>query len=157
ELFARALEAFRRTRDRPTLIILDSHIGYGAPNKQDKSAAHGEPLGEEEVRLAKSSYGWPEGAKFLGPDGVYDRFRNGIGKRGRELRGEWTRRFDGYRGRHPELAAQLEAMQRHELPAGWEADIPSFDADPKGVATREAGGKVLNAIGTHYPWFLGGA
>jgi transketolase len=157
EAFARALDAFRRTDDRPTFIVLDSHIGYGAPNKQDKSSAHGEPLGEEEVRLAKRSYAWPEDAKFLVPDGVYDHFRNGIGKRGRELRGEWTRRLDAYRTRFPDLAAQLEAMQRHELPAGWDADIPTFDADPKGVATREAGGKVLNAIGKHYPWLVGGA
>jgi transketolase len=157
ETFARALEGFRQTDDRPTLIILDSHIAYGAPNKQDTSAAHGEPLGEEEVRLAKRSYGWPEEAKFLVPDGVYDHFRNGIGKRGRELHGEWTRRFESYRGRYPDLAAQLQAMQRHELPAGWDADIPTFEADPKGVATREAGGKVLNAIAAHYPWLLGGA
>jgi transketolase len=157
EAFARALEAFRRTRDRPTLIILDSHIGYGAPHKQDTSAAHGEPLGEDEVRLAKRSYGWPEEAKFLVPDGVYDHFRNGIGKRGRDLHAEWRRRFEAYRGRHPDLATQLEAMQRRDLPAGWDADIPTFEADPKGVATREAGSKVLNAIASHYPWLVGGA
>jgi transketolase len=157
EAFARALEAFRQTHDRPTLIILDSHIGYGAPHKQDTSAAHGEPLGEDEVRLAKRSYGWPEEAKFLVPDGVYDHFRNGIGKRGRELHAEWARRFEAYRGRHPDLAAQLEAMQRRELPAGWDADIPTFEADPKGVATREAGSKVLNAIAARYPWLVGGA
>jgi len=157
EAFARALEAFRRTRDRPTLIILDSHIGYGAPHKQDTSAAHGEPLGEEEVRLAKRSYGWPEDAKFLVPDGVYEHFRNGIGKRGRAAHAEWTRRFEAYRGRHPDLAAQFEAMQRHELPAGWDADIPAFEPDPNGIATRDAGGKVLNAIAQHYPWLVGGA
>jgi transketolase len=157
EAFARALEAFRRTDDRPTLIILDSHIGYGAPHKQDTSAAHGEPLGEDEVRLAKRSYGWPEEAKFLVPDGVYDHFRNGIGKRGRDLHGEWTRRFESYRGGHPDLAAQFEAMQQRALPRGWDADIPAFEPDPKGVATREAGGKVLNALGKHYPWLVGGA
>jgi len=157
DAFARALETFRRTRDRPTFIILDSHIGFGAPHKQDTSAAHGEPLGEDEVRGAKRSYGWPEEAKFLVPDGIYEHFRNGIGKRGGDLHAEWTRRFEKYRNRHPDLAAQFEAMQRRELPAGWDADIPSFEADPKGVATREAGGKVLNAIGRHYPWLVGGA
>jgi transketolase len=157
EAFARALETFGRTRDRPTFIILDSHIGFGAPHKQDTSAAHGEPLGEDEVRLAKRSYGWPEDAKFLVPDGVYENFRNGIGKRGGDLHAEWRRRFETYRDRHPDLAAQLHAMQRRELPAGWDADIPSFEADPKGVATRDAGGKVLNAIGHHYPWLVGGA
>jgi transketolase len=157
DAFAHALETFRRTRDRPTFIILDSHIGFGAPHKQDTSAAHGEPLGEDEVRLAKRSYGWPEEAKFLVPDGVYENFRNGIGKRGGDLHAEWTRRFETYRDRHPDLAAQFETMQRRELPAGWDADIPSFEADPKGVATREAGGKVLNAIGQHYPWLVGGA
>jgi transketolase len=157
EAFGRALETFRRTRDRPTLIILDSHIGFGAPHKQDTSAAHGEPLGEEEVKLAKRSYGWPEDAKFLVPDGVYEHFRNGIGKRGRDLHAEWTRRFEAYRGRNPDLAAQLEAMQRREPPPGWEAEIPAFEPDPKGVATRESGGKVLNAIGKNYPWLVGGA
>jgi transketolase len=157
ERFARALDAFRRTDDRPTLIILDSHIGYGAPHKQDTSAAHGEPLGEEEVRLAKRSYGWPEEAKFLVPDGVYEHFRNGIGKRGRELHAEWSERFETYRGRHPDLAAQFAAMERHELPAGWDADLPSFPPDSAGVATRESGGKVLNAIARRYPWLVGGA
>jgi len=157
ERFGAALDAFRRTDDRPTLIILDSHIGYGAPNKQDKSAAHGEPLGEDEVRLAKRSYGWPEEAKFLVPDGVYDHFRNGIGKRGRDLHAEWQRGFEAYRGRYPELAAQFETMERHELPAGWDADIPTFEADAKGLATRESAGKVLNAIAPRFPWLLGGA
>jgi transketolase len=157
EAFAHALETFRRTRDRPTFIILDSHIGFGAPHKQDTSAAHGEPLGEDEVRGAKRNYGWPEDAKFLVPDGVYQHFHNEIGKRGGDLHADWTRRFETYRGRYPELARQFETMQRHELPAGWDADIPSFEADPKGVATREAGGKVLNAIGHHYPWLVGGA
>jgi transketolase len=157
EAFARVLDAFRRTRDRPTFIILDSHIGYGAPHKQDTSAAHGEPLGEEEVRLAKRSYGWPEDAKFLVPDGVYDHFGNEIGKRGRDLHGEWTRRFEGYRSRYPDLAAQIDAMQRRELPAGWDAEIPTFEVDPKGLATRDAGGKVLNVIAPRYPWFVGGA
>jgi transketolase len=157
ERFARALDAFRRTGDRPTFIILTSHIAYGAPHKQDTSAAHGEPLGEDEVRLAKRSYGWPEDAKFLVPDGVYERFRNGIGKRGHDLHAAWTRRYEAYRGRYPDLAAQVEAMQRRELPAGWDADVPSFPADPAGLATRDSGGKVLNAIAQRYPWLVGGA
>jgi transketolase len=157
ERFARALETFRATDDRPTLIILDSHIGYGAPHKQDTSAAHGEPLGEDEVRLAKRSYGWPEEAKFLVPDGVYENFRNYLGKRGRDLHQAWSKRFETYRRRHPELAAQLDAIARREPPAGWDADLPTFPADPKGLATRDAGGQVLNAIGQHYPWLIGGA
>jgi transketolase len=157
ERFARALETFRGTDDRPTLIILDSHIGYGAPHKQDTSAAHGEPLGEDEVRLAKRSYGWPEEAKFLVPDGVYENFRNHLGKRGRDLHEAWWKRFETYRRRHPELAAQLDAIARREPPAGWDADVPTFPADPKGLATRDAGGQVLNAIGQHYPWLIGGA
>jgi transketolase len=157
ERFARALDAFRRTGDRPTFIILTSHIAYGAPHKQDTSAAHGEPLGEDEVRLAKRSYGWPEDAKFLVPDGVYEHFRNGIGKRGHDLHAAWTRRYEAYRGRYPDLAAQVEAMQRRELPPGWDADVPSFPADPAGLATRDSGGKVLNAIAQRYPWLVGGA
>ena len=157
DAFAHALETFGRTRDRPTFIILDSHIGFGAPHKQDTSAAHGEPLGEDEVRLAKRSYGWPEDERFLVPEGVYEHFRNGIGKRGGDLHAEWTRRFESCRDRHPDLAAQFEVMRQRELPAGWDADIPSFVVDAKGVATREAGGKVLNAIGQHYPWLVGGA
>jgi transketolase len=157
DLFVRALDTFRRTGDRPTVIILDSHIGYGAPHKQDTSAAHGEPLGEEEVRLAKRSYGWPEDAKFLVPDGVYQHFRNHVGKRGRELHAQWTRRLETYRRRHPDLAAQLDALERRDLPAGWDADVPSFPADPQGLATRDAGGKVLNAIAQRYPSLIGGA
>src|SRR5205807_8585218 len=157
EMLGRAYENFLQTNDRPTLIIVNSHIGYGSPHKQDSYEAHGEPLGEAEVKLVKRNYGWPEDAKFLVPDGVYDHFRNGIGKRGRELHAEWERRFAGYRERYPDLAAQVEAMQRRELPAGWDADIPTFEADPKGVATREAGGKVLNAIAVRYPWLVGGA
>ncbi len=156
ERFARALDIFRRG-DRPTLIVLDSHIGYGAPHKQDTPAAHGEPLGEDEVRLAKRSYGWPEDAKFLVPDGVYDRFREGIGTRGRDLRADWNQRFATYRKKHPDLAARLDAMLRGEVPAGWDAELPKFPADAGGVATRDSSGKVLNAIAPHYPWLVGGA
>ena len=155
--FAQALAAFGRTGDRPTLIIVDSHIGFGAPHKQDTSAAHGEPLGEDEVKLAKRSYGWPEDAKFLVPDGVYEHFDRGIGERGRELRREWNDKFAIYVRRYPELAGQLQSMRSREPPPQWDAALPAFPADSKGLATRESSGKVLNAIAEHYPWLLGGA
>jgi transketolase len=157
ESMGRALAAFRCTTDRPTLIIVDSHIAYGAPHKQDTSAAHGEPLGEDEVRLAKRSYGWPEDATFLVPDGVYEHFRSGIGERGRRLRKDWDARLETYRRRYPDLATELDAMASGAVPPGWDADMPSFAADPKGLATRESSGKVLNAIAPKYPWLLGGA
>ncbi len=157
QAFAEALAAFARTSDRPTLIVVDSHIGYGAPHKQDTSAAHGEPLGEEEVRLAKRNYGWPEDAKFLVPDGVYEHFRRGIGERGRKLRREWNEKFADYCRRYPELANRLQVMQSREPPRGWDAELPAFPADRKGLATRESSGKVLNAIAEHYPWLIGGA
>jgi transketolase len=154
---AEAIEAFRRTPDVPTLIIVDSHIGYGAPHKHDTSSAHGEPLGEEEVRLAKRSYGWPEDAKFLVPKGVREHFANGLGRRGRGLREAWTALFDSYREKYPDLAARLDLMQLRELPAGWDAALPDFATDPKGLASRDSSGKVLNAIAAHYPWLIGGA
>jgi len=157
ERLAEAFESFRRTESVPTLIIVDSHIAYGAPHKQDTSAAHGEPLGEEEVRLAKRSYGWPEDAKFLVPDGVRERFRDGVGRRGRGLREAWLAMFESYRSKYPDLADQLHRMQQRELPAAWDADLPAFAADAKGLATRDSSGKVLNAIAAHYPWLIGGA
>jgi transketolase len=154
---AQAIETFRRTPEAPTLIIVDSHIGYGAPHKHDTSSAHGEPLGEEEVRLAKRSYGWPEDAKFLVPEGVRKHFRDGIGQRGHSLREAWTALFESYRRKYPDLAGQIERMQRRELPEGWDADLPVFPADAKGLASRDSSGKVLNAIAAHYPWLIGGA
>src|SRR5512140_320788 len=152
-----ALVVFRKTKGRPTLIVLDSHIGYGSPNKQDTPEAHGEPLGEEEIRLTKRSYGWPEDAKFLVPAGVYEHFAEGIGKRGAEARKQWTERFAAYRAQFPALATEIEQMQRRELPAGWDRDLPSFPADPKGLAGREASGKVLNQLAQNIPWLLGGS
>jgi transketolase len=137
--------------------MVDSHIGYGAPHKHDTSAAHGEPLGEEEVRLAKRSYGWPEDAKFLVPDGVREHFRVGIGRRGRGLRQTWMSLFEAYRKKYPELADQIECMQRRELPDGWDNGFVSFAADPKGVASRDSSGQVLNAVASRYPWLIGGA
>jgi transketolase len=152
-----ALAIFRKTEGRPTLIILDSHIGYGSPHKVDTAAAHGEPLGEDEVRLVKRAYGWPENAKFLVPDGVMERFADGIGKRGARLRREWEALFAGYREQFPEFATEVDQMQRRELPAGWDRDLPSFPADPKGIAGRDASGQVLNALAENIPWFLGGS
>ena len=152
-----ALEVFRKTKGRPTFIVLDSHIGYGSPHKQDTAEAHGEPLGEEEIRLAKRSYGWPENEKFLVPGGVYEHFAAGIGARGAKARQEWTKLFDDYRGTYPELAAEIDQMQRRELPLGWDRNLPVFPADPKGMAGREASGKVLNLLAQNIPWFLGGS
>ena len=152
-----ALAVFRDTRDRPTLIILDSHIGYGSPNKIDTAAAHGEPLGEEEVRLTKRAYGWPEDAKFLVPDGVTEQFDAGVGARGAEARRQWESLFGAYRKKFPELATEIDQMQRRELPAGWDRDLPSFPADPKGIAGRDASGQVLNVLAQNIPWFLGGS
>jgi len=157
EMLSDAYRNFLRTKDRPTLIIVDSHIGYGAPHKQDTSAAHGEPLGEEEVKLAKKLYGWPEDAKFLVPGGVREHFREGIGKRGSELHQQWVRRFDEYGTKYPDLADQLNRMQRHELPDGWDKNLPTFPADAKGIATRESSGKVLNMVAQNVPWLIGGS
>jgi transketolase len=156
-LIANALATFRATKDRPTLIILDSHIGYGSPHRVDTSAAHGEPLGEEEVKLTKRAYGWPEDAKFLVPDGVYEHFNDGIGKRGAEARAGWEALFASYRAAHPALATEIEMMQRRELPAGWDRNLPTFKPDPKGIAGRDASGQVLNVLAQNIPWFLGGS
>jgi transketolase len=152
-----ALADFRKTEGRPTLIILDSHIGYGSPHKIDTADAHGEPLGEEEVRLAKRAYGWPEDAKFLVPDGVREHFAAGIGRRGAEARDRWETLFAAYRAQFPELAGEIEQMQRRELPAGWDRNLPSFPANPKGIAGRDASGQVLNVLAQNIPWFLGGS
>jgi transketolase len=157
QALAGALEAFRRRQDAPTLIVVHSHIGYGAPHKHDTSAAHGEPLGEEEIRLAKRSYGWPEDAKYLVPPGVREHFRAGIGARGRELRAAWLRLFAAYRAKYPQLADHVERMQKRELPDGWDAELPSFPPDAKGIASRDSSAKVLNAIARHHPWLIGGA
>jgi transketolase len=153
----RCIELFHRTKDHPTLIIVESHIGYGAPHKQDTAAAHGEPLGEEEVRLAKKNYGWPEDAKFLIPDGIYDHFRDGIGRRSRDAHRAWSDLFSRYQREYPDLANQIDRMQRRDMPDGWDADLPQFPADTKGIATRDSSGQVLNAIAKHHPWLIGGA
>jgi len=157
EMLERAFHTAQKSNDRPTLIIVDSHIGYGAPNKQDTSGAHGEPLGEAEIKLAKRNYGWPEEAKFLVPDGVMDHFKSGIGKRGGEERVAWRQKFEQYKQKYPQLADHLDKMQRRLLPDGWDKDIPVFPADPKGLAGRDSSGKVLNAIAKHVPWLIGGS
>ena len=157
DMLRRALRVFKNTTDRPTLIIVDSHIAYGAPNKQDTGAAHGEPLGEEEIRLTKRFYGWPEDAKFLIPDGVRERLRDGLGKRGRELRQAWLTRSEDYEQQHADLADHLHRMQHRQLPDGWDRDLPAFPGDPKGMAGRDASAKVLNAIAKNLPWLIGGA
>ncbi len=152
-----ALGIFRQTKGRPTFIVLDSHIGYGSPHKQDTAEAHGEPLGDEEIRLTKRSYGWPENATFFVPDGVYDHFKAGIGKRGGEAREQWTQLFDAYRKQFPDAVVEINQMQRRELPAGWDRNLPVFPADSKGLAGRDASGKVLNVLAQNIPWVLGGS
>jgi transketolase len=152
-----ALDIFHKTKGRPTFIILDSHIGYGSPHKQDTAAAHGEPLGEEEIRLTKRDYGWPEDAKFLVPDAVREHFAAGIGGRGAQARHRWAELFAVYRSKYPDLASEIDLMQRRDLPPGWDSGFPTFPADPKGIAGRDASGKVLNVLAQNIPWLLGGS
>src|SRR5207253_598988 len=157
EMLTRAFETFRREPERPTLVIVDSHIAWGAPAKQDTSAAHGEPLGEEEVRATKRAYGWPEEAQFLVPEGVREHFVAGLGSRGRQLREDWEALLADYQRKYPELADQLERMQRREPPEGWDRDIPDFPPDAKGIAGRDSSGQVMNAVAKNVPWLIGGA
>jgi transketolase len=157
DMLKRAFDTFRRTNDRPTLIIVDSHIAYGAPNKQDTSAGHGEPLGEEEIKLAKRNYGWPEDAKFLVPEGVQEHFTAIMGARGKEQREAWMAKFEKYKAEYPEMADQLFRMQHRQLPDGWEKSIPTFPADPKGASGRDSSQKVLNAVAQAVPWLVGGS
>ena len=157
EMLERAFRTFKNEKERPTLIIVDSHIAYGAPNKQDTSAAHGEPLGEQEIKLTKRHYGWPEDAKFLVPDGVREHFQAGMGARGQALRDAWMAKFEMYREQYPKLADQGYRMLRRELPEGWDKGLPTFAADSKGIATRDASGQMLNALAKNVPWLLGGS
>ncbi len=157
DLIENVLAVFRKTKDRPTFIILDSHIGYGAPGKQDTPAAHGEPLGEDEVRLAKRAYGWPEDAKFLVPKEVRTHFDEGIGRRGAKARTQWETEFAHYRAAYRDLAAEIDLIERRALPEGWDKGLPVFSADAAGMAGREASGKVLNALARNIPWLVGGA
>lgn len=157
ERIEHAIRVFHKTKGRPTLIVLDSSIGYGSPNRQGTAAAHGEPLGDEEIRLTKRAYGWPEEEKFLVPDGVREHFAAGVGKRGADASRAWNDRFAAYRPTHGALAAEIDQMQRRQLPADWDRNLPVFPADSKGVAGREASGKVLNVLAQNVPWFLGGS
>ncbi len=154
---SRGYKTFLNTPDKPTLIVVDSHIGYGSPHKQDSYEAHGEPLGEAEVKLAKENYEWPVDAKFLVPDGVYEHFQNGVGARGSNDRNAWNALFAEYSKKYPELAARVTKMQKRELPDGWDKNLPVFPADPKGMATRESSGKVLNTLAQNIPWMIGGS
>ncbi len=153
----KAIADFKATTDRPTFIQVHSIIGRGAPHRQDTKEAHGEPLGEEEVKLAKKFYGWPEDAKFLVPDGVYGHFDEGIGRRGKALREAWFAKLAEYKKQYAELADGLDRMQHRRLPEAWDKDIPTFPPDPKGMATRDSSGQVLNAIAKNVPWVIGGA
>ena len=157
ERIEHALHVFKLTKHRPTLIILDTHIGYGSPHRQDTAAAHGEPLGPEEVKLTKRAYGWPEDAQFLVPDGVVEHFAQGVGARGAADHAGWNELMARYRTAHPALAAEIDAMQKRELPAGWDRNLPTFAPDAKGIAGRDASNKVLNVLAQNIPWFLGGS
>ncbi len=157
EMLERAFNSFRKERERPTLIIVDSHIAWGSPNKQDTHAAHGEPLGEEEIRLTKRNYGWPEDAQFLVPDGVPQHFKAGIGTRGKAARDAWMAKFREYESKYPELADHLYRMEKRQLPEGWDKGLEPYPADPKGVSGRDASGKALNALAKRVPWLIGGS
>ena len=157
DMLARAIHVAQNSTDRPTLIIIDSHIAYGAPSKQDTSAAHGEPLGEEEIRGTKRNYGWPEDAKFLVPDGVVDHFRQGMMDRGGKAREAWMALFESYKTQFPDLASQLYQMEHRQLPEGWDKNLPVFPPDAKGVASRDSSGKVLNVFAQNIPWLMGGS
>ena len=157
DLLAEAFHMASSPGDGPTLIIVDTIIGYGSPHKQGTPKAHSDALGEEEVRLTKRFYGWPEDAQFLVPDGVRERFDSGIGARGKRLASEWKEMLTTYRKEFPELARELDTFLSGELPAGWDENLPEFPPDAKGLATRASSGKVLGAIADRIPWFLGGA
>jgi len=143
--------------DRPKFIIVDSHIGYGSPHRQDTREAHGEALGEEEVKLTKRVYAWPEDAKFLVPDGVCENFHDVMGKRGQQLSGQWNALFGAYSKQHPDLAAQFERVRLGQPADGWDKELPAFAPDAKGIATRDSSAKVLNAIAKNHPWLMGGS
>ncbi|HEX4505216.1 MAG TPA: transketolase [Alphaproteobacteria bacterium] len=157
ERIENALAVFKKTKGRPTLIVLDSHIGWGSPHKQDTASAHGEPLGEEEVKLTKRAYGWPEDAQFLVPDGVMEHFQAGVGARGGDAHAKWKAMFAEYKAQFPELATEMQQMQHRELPAGWDKNLPVYPADAKGLAGRDASGNVLNVLAQNIPWFMGGS
>jgi len=157
QAFGRAVEAARAAKDRPTLILVRSVIGYGAPHKAGTAKAHSDPLGPDEAKAAKRAYGWPVDARFLVPDGVRERFDETLGARGAKLSAEWAQARTRHREAYPELAAELDALLAGEPPRGWDQDLPAFPPDPKGIATREASGKALNALARRLPWLVGGS
>lgn len=152
-----AYQTFVKTDDAPTLIVVESHIGWGSPNKQDSHSAHGEPLGDDEIKLTKEVYGWPTEPKFYVPDGVYEHFQSGIGARGAKLHADWVSLFQNYQAEYPELAKELELIQSRQLPEGWDRELPTYAADAKGKASRDVGGEALNAIAKTVPWLIGGS
>lgn len=152
----KALAAFKADKTGPTLIIVKSHIGFGSPNKQDTHSAHGAPLGDDEIALTKKAYGWTYD-KFTVPDGVYDHMAGGLGKRGAAARKAWEEMYRRYETQHPQEARTLDMMLKKELPADWDKNLPTFAADPKGIATRASSGKVLNAVAKAVPWLIGGS
>jgi transketolase len=154
---AEALQTFQSTTDAPTLIVVDSIIGYGAPHKQNTASAHGEPLGEDEIRLAKQSYGWDENSSFEVPEQARTRLRDALHSRSDNDYQAWNSTLEQLQGSEPALAAELAAMREGKMPAGWDAKLPTFDTDAKGIATRASGGKVLNAFAEQIPWLLGGS
>jgi transketolase len=157
EALRAALKSFEDCKDRPTLIVMKSVIAWGAPNAAGTHGAHGAPLGEDEIRATKKIYDWPESEHFLVPESVKKMFENGIRKRGAEQHASWSKLYEGYKKDHPKLADELDLILQHRLPQGWDADIPTFDPDEKGVASRASSGKVLNAIAKNIPWMIGGS
>lgn len=157
EALAKAYEGFEQCSDAPTLIIVTTIIGYGAPNKADTAGAHGAALGAQEVRLTKAAYGWPEEQSFLVPDEVPEHFANTLGERGKAAREDWQGLLEKYAEEFPELAAEVKLIVAGELPKGWDGDLPEFPADEKGMATRKSSGQVLNAIAPRVPWLIGGS
>lgn len=152
-----ALSTFQKNTGAPTLIVVDSVIGYGSPHKHNTASAHGEPLGEEEIRLTKAAYGWPEDSSFLVPDEARTVLRDALLKRSKPLYEQWTETLSHLEQYEPELADELRRMRAGEMPEHWQEQLPSFDADAKGVASRAAGGEVLNAFAKQIPWLLGGS
>jgi len=157
DAMAAAIASFQQQKDGPTLIVVHSVIGFGAPKKAGTAGAHGEPLGAEEIRAAKALYGWQENSSFLVPPEAREQFQSTLGQRGRTAREQWEELFAAYKKKHPELAAEIEMIQRRELPPGWDAPVPEFPADAKGMATRVSGGKALNVFAERIPWLLGGS
>ncbi|WP_099210656.1 transketolase [Gluconobacter cerinus] len=154
----KALQEAKKVTDRPSMIVLKTVIGYGAPKKAGTASAHGEPLGKDEIKGAKAAYGWPENAgDFYVPDGVQEHFAEGLGKRGAAASAQWRELFSAYKEAHPKEAAELEAIFEHRLPEGWDKDIPVYEADAKGVASRASSGQVLNAVAKNLPWMIGGS